>query len=65
MEIRLNGKQQITGCTSLSMLIKEAGFDSDALIAEVNHQVIKQSDWDNTPVRDGDQIELLSFVGGG
>ena len=65
MEIRLNGKKQTTECASLSILIKESGFDRGALIAEVNQQVIKQNDWADTPIREGDEIELLSFVGGG
>ena len=65
MEIRLNGKNQTTKGTCLSDLIRETGIDPDSLIAEVNQKVIKQNDWAETPLREGDQIELLSFVGGG
>lgn len=65
MEISLNGKAVPTESATLSELISETGFDTEALIAELNFAVVKQENWEKTPISDGDQIELLSFVGGG
>ncbi|MFH2057459.1 MAG: sulfur carrier protein ThiS [Pseudomonadota bacterium] len=65
MEISLNGKKIISNSTTLLRLISETGFDTQSLIAEVNFEVIKEENWSDTTIKDGDQIELLSFVGGG
>ena len=65
MDIILNGEQTaITGPTLLAM-VKEKGFDPDTVIAEVNLQLIKKDDWEQTTLAEGDTVELLSFVGGG
>lgn len=65
MEIDLNGKKITTRGLTLLDLINETGFEQKALIAELNLKVIKQENWADTPLNQGDQIELLSFVGGG
>ena len=65
MEINLNGKKIESECTTLMEVIQEQGVKIDALIAEVNFKVIKQEEWNNVVIQDGDNIELLSFVGGG
>lgn len=65
MEIRLNGQKVISNSATLFRLISETGFDTQSLIAEVNFEVIKEENWSDTAIKDGDQIELLSFVGGG
>lgn len=65
MEILLNGKTITTKSTTLSQFIAESGFDTRALIAEVNLKVVKEKDWSETRIHAGDRIELLSFVGGG
>ena len=65
MNIILNGEQTaITSSTLLAMVV-EKGFNPDTLIAEVNLELIKKNDWDQTPLAEGDKVELLSFVGGG
>ncbi|MBU1342089.1 MAG: sulfur carrier protein ThiS [Proteobacteria bacterium] len=65
MNIRLNGKQVASKSRTLMDLVLEKGFDPDALIAEVNFKVIRQEIWKEVAIREGDIIELLSFVGGG
>lgn len=65
MKINLNGKQMDSQSRTLMVLIREQGFDPDGLIAEVNFEIIKQSAWQNISIKEGDNIELLSLVGGG
>ncbi len=65
MEISLNGKKVDVHNTTLFELIQDTGFDDQSLIAELNFKIIPQDDWKNTIIKSGDQIELLSFVGGG
>ena len=65
MKIKLNGVDIEFNKNTLMDLVLEKGFDPSSLIAEVNWKVIKIEKWDKLEIKDGDSIELLSFVGGG
>ncbi len=65
MKINLNGKTVETNSYSLMDLVEEQGLNPVSLIAEYNYEVVKQDSWDNIHIKDKDNIELLSFVGGG
>ncbi len=65
MKIKLNGKNIESNSHNLMDLVMEKGFDPASLVAEVNLQVIRQDAWEKLALKDGDSIELLSFVGGG
>ncbi len=65
MQINLNGKNIESGCKTLMGLVSEQGLDTKALIAELNFELIKQTAWKDTLIKEGDTVELLSFVGGG
>ena len=65
MQITINGKlESITSC-NLSDLIKAKGLNGDALVIELNHKIIKREHWEQIQLQDNDNLELLSFVGGG
>jgi sulfur carrier protein len=65
MQITLNGELVSTAALSLREMIIEQGFEPDAVIAEVNFELIKRERWQQHLLREGDMVELLSFVGGG
>lgn len=65
MKITLNGSAVETDQTDLLALVREQGLDPPSLVIEHNLSVVRQGDWPDTPVREGDTIELLNFVGGG
>lgn len=65
MQITLNGESVSTAALSLREMIIEQGFEPDAVIAEVNFELIKRERWQQCLLREGDTVELLSFVGGG
>jgi thiamine biosynthesis protein ThiS len=65
MKITLNGSVVETDQTDLLALVRERGLDPSSLVIEHNLSVIKQDSWPATPVREGDTVELLNFVGGG
>ena len=65
MKINLNGKLVETHCRSLMDLVEEQGLNPTSLIAEYNFEVVKQELWSHLHIKDKDNIELLSFVGGG
>ena len=46
-------------------LVENLGFDKEKVVVEVNGMIVKQVMWKSHPLQDGDQVELVSFVGGG
>ncbi|MCD4676183.1 MAG: sulfur carrier protein ThiS [Desulfobacula sp.] len=65
MKINLNGQEVESKSKTLMDLVLEQGFDLTSLIVEVNFEVIRQETWQDVPIKEGDNVELLSFVGGG
>lgn len=65
MQILLNGQRAETAGQTLRDMIAEQCFDPDAVIAEVNYELITRERWQQHLLREGDTVELLSFVGGG
>lgn len=65
MDIHLNGKATQTQCRTLMELIENQGVETESLVVEHNLAVVRQVQWKETRIQDGDTIELLSFVGGG
>lgn len=66
MEIYLNGKTTVLQAEcSLLNLIEELGFTPEAVIAELNRDIVPSTQFATTLLRQGDRLELLHFVGGG
>jgi len=63
----INGKAQTPEPMpqNLKQLIDQYGLAGKRLIIEHNGQVILPERWAETPIKDGDQIELIQLVGGG
>lgn len=65
MEIRLNGADEHCRPGSIANLVADRGLPPEALVIELNGEVIRQERWPQVQLRDGDRLELLRFVGGG
>ena len=66
MLIQLNGTQkELTRASTLEGIITTFTKNPEHVIAEVNGHITKKASWAKTQVKDGDVIELVSFVGGG
>ena len=66
MRIILNGDPfEIAGPLSVSNLLAQLDIDVRRVAVEHNMIVLKHAAFDSTEVRDGDQIEIVNFVGGG
>lgn len=49
----------------LSQLLERESFDSKKIAVEINGKIISRNDIVQTVVKDGDHVEVVSFVGGG
>jgi thiamine biosynthesis protein ThiS len=65
MTIILNGKEIEVQSRTLDVLVGEMGFQPESLVIEKNRELVKRENWAETPLHDGDNLELLNFVGGG
>jgi sulfur carrier protein len=65
MNIIVNGKNQSSTAENIAAYVSDSGLEPKTLVVEHNGNVIASDQWETTSLRDGDQLELLSFVGGG
>jgi thiamine biosynthesis protein ThiS len=66
LRIVLNGEpRDLEGPLSVAALLTHLGIDARLVAVEVNRRVIRRAQHDATPVPDGAEVEIVSFVGGG
>jgi len=64
--IRLNGDPfDLAEPVSVSVLLEQLAIDARRVAVERNQLVVKKAAYDSTVVSDGDEIEIVNFVGGG
>jgi len=66
IRIQLNGDpRDVSSPLDIQALLTELGLDARMVAVERNRVVVKRTVYANTPVTDGDEIEIVAFVGGG
>lgn len=66
MEIYLNGEKKSVGDNlSLKGLLDSFQIDPFSVVVERNEEVVPSRYFQETPVKPGDKIEIVRFVGGG
>ena len=64
--IILNGEPyELAAPVTVSALLAQLEIDARRVAVEHNLDVLKREAFDRTEVREGDQIEIVNFVGGG
>lgn len=66
MLITINGRvEEVATQLSLSGLVLARGLRLHEVAVEHNKRIVPKEQWPNTPLKDNDVIEIVSFVGGG
>lgn len=66
MRIQLNGQDHVLpGPMSLSALVERLGLDMRKIAVERNLEIVPRSAYAATELGEGDQLEIVNFVGGG
>jgi thiamine biosynthesis protein ThiS len=66
MRLVINGKEQtFEGELTLAGLVEQLGMKSDRVAIELNREIVPRAQWSQTQLKDGDQLEVVHFVGGG
>ena len=65
MQVQINGKtEEVEGATVLDLL-RARNIDPHMVAVELNSQMIDRTLLETTPVKEGDQLEFLFYMGGG
>ncbi len=65
MRVSVNGEEHSTERDTLGQLLQELGIVPGRVAVEVNLTVIRRQDFAHYRLKDGDSVEVVSFVGGG
>jgi thiamine biosynthesis protein ThiS len=66
LHIKLNGDtHEVAGPLTVSELLAQLNIDARRVAVEHNLVVLKRDTFGSTAVRDGDEVEIVNFVGGG
>ena len=66
MTIKLNGDaHELQGPVSVSALLEQLAIDSRRVAVELNLTVVKKAAYDSSLISEGDEVEIVNFVGGG
>jgi thiamine biosynthesis protein ThiS len=66
LAIRVNGeRRRVPGRLSIAGMLNEIGIDAAKVAVERNLEIVPRSTFDEVCVEDGDDFEIVHFVGGG
>ena len=66
MTITLNGdKHELVAPLSVSDLLQQLEIDARRVAVELNLTVVKKAAYDSSVIKEGDEVEIVNFVGGG
>jgi sulfur carrier protein len=69
MLLVINGQNkefpELSAGSNVSDLVVVLGLKNDRVAIEQNGEIITRAVWESTPVRPGDKLEIVHFVGGG
>jgi thiamine biosynthesis protein ThiS len=66
IHVTLNGEQrELPAATSVAALLERLGVATDLVAVEVNRELVRKRDFRERVLGDGDQVEVVEFVGGG
>jgi sulfur carrier protein len=66
INVTVNGDaRSVAADLSVQQLLVTLGLQPQLVVVEHNREILPRSHYPSTPVRDGDSLELVHFVGGG
>ncbi len=66
MILIINGESRpFDKVATLADLIDTLGLKGDRVAVELNRNIVARTEWPTAPLKDGDKLEIVHFVGGG
>lgn len=63
--VKINGEEYQYGNEQLSAVLEKLNYDCARIAVEINEEIVPKVCYDATILKDGDIVEVVSFVGGG
>lgn len=66
IQIQVNG--ELRGCradATVGDLLRELAIKTERVAVELNLEIMDRKDFDHLSLKQGDRVEILSFIGGG
>lgn len=63
--VTVNGKERDAAGKSLGEYLAEAGYSAERIAVELQGEIVPKSRYNETILKNGDVLEIVSFVGGG
>ena len=69
MKIKVNGEEKRIELNPKNALLSSAlflmGYKPNTIVVELNNLIINSTKWEKVKLKDGDNLEIVSIVGGG
>ena len=69
MKIKVNGEEKKIELDQENVLLSTAlnsmGYKPNTIVVELNNLIINSLNWGKVKLKDGDNLEIVSIVGGG
>ena len=66
MTIQVNGESRETGeGQTVAALLQDLDIRADRVAVELNLEILDRQEFERRDLKEGDRVEILSFIGGG
>jgi sulfur carrier protein len=65
MQLKINGKAEEVRATTVLEVLKAKNIEPHMVAVELNEAMVDRDHLASTPVKEGDQVEFLFYMGGG
>ena len=65
IEIQLNGESKVVAAATVEELLQQLNLAGRKVAVELNREVVARTTYAETKLAQGDQVEVIHFVGGG
>ena len=69
MKIKINGEETNLELDQenalLSNVLNSMGYKPNTIVVELNNLIVNSIQWEKVKLKDGDNLEIVSIVGGG
>jgi sulfur carrier protein len=63
--LTVNGERQEVAAATVAALLQALGYEGRFFAVAVNQEVVRRARWAETPLAEGDQVEILTPRQGG
>lgn len=63
--VHINGEDITADGMNLKDYLEQNNYNLQRIAVEINEQIVPKADYSETILKEGDKVEVVSFVGGG